>query len=61
MNIDYGYADLLGFSQGSGSVSVGYLNCDEQDENLLKCSPNYQSTNSYCQNHNYDAGVICES
>lgn len=61
MNVNYGYVGTLGFSEGVGAVSLGYINCNGQEANLLLCTPNYENANSYCQNHYYDAGVVCES
>lgn len=61
VNINYGRVGTLGFSQGTGPILIGYLSCNGGETNLLECSPNYRSTNFFCQNHYYDAGVTCES
>ena len=41
---------------------LGYLYCSGQEANLLQCNQNYRSTstNYQCQNHYYDAAVVCE-
>ena len=62
VNVHYGTAGAFRLTQGSGPVLVGYFSCSGDEANLLECTPNYRSTNSYCQNnHYYDAAVICES
>ena len=58
----YGLVGNFGFSQGTGPILLGYLNCSGTEDNLVKCSQNYQYTHTYdeCQNHYYDGAVLCE-
>ena len=58
----YGRVGTLGFSQGTGPILLGYLNCSGTEANLVKCNQNYQYThiNFKCQNHYYDGAVVCE-
>ena len=62
LDYSYGHVGSLGFSQGTGSILLGYLNCSGTEANLVKCNQNYKHThvNPGCQYHYYDAAVICE-
>ena len=64
INIGYSYGRVgtLGFSEGTGPILLGHLNCSGMEANLMKCNQNYQytHTNFKCQNHYYDGAVVCE-
>ncbi len=46
------------FGQGSGTISMGFVECSGSETALKDCRSNSQYTQQYCD-HNKDAGVIC--
>ena len=57
----YGYVEDMGFSQGTGPILFGYLDCNGTEANLVECTQNYNSTHTYCQSHYYDVAIVCKS
>ena len=57
----YGYVEDMGFSQGTGPILFGYLDCNGTEANLVECTQNYNNTHTYCQSHYYDVAIVCES
>uniref|UniRef100_A0A8C1LWR0 SRCR domain-containing protein n=1 Tax=Cyprinus carpio TaxID=7962 RepID=A0A8C1LWR0_CYPCA len=46
------------FGQGSGPISMGFVECSGSETALKDCSSNSQYTQQYCS-HGDDAGVVC--
>ncbi|XP_072529168.1 antigen WC1.1-like [Salminus brasiliensis] len=46
------------FGSGSGSILMGYVNCEGSESSLNNCDFNSRYTD-YCTSHDLDAGVIC--
>ena len=42
----YGYVEDIGFSQGTGPILFGYLDCNGTETNLVECTQNYNSTHT---------------
>ena len=51
----------MGFSQGTGPILFGYLDCNGTEADLVECTQNYNNTHTYCQSHYYDVAIVCKS